>query len=196
MPTAFQFEAATHTYTVDGVRVPSVTQTLEAAGISDYSAVPADRLRYAQELGSAVHRATELYDRDELDYDSIAGTIVEPYLEGWVEFRRWTGFTPTFVERAGVAELAGARFGFTIDRVGTIKRQLYVLDIKTGAPSRSWGPQLAAYEHALFAHGGGHSLRAVVRLQPRPSLVPMTDKSDLDVFRAALALETWKQNHP
>jgi hypothetical protein len=195
----FGFDPATHAYTVDGVRVPSVTQVLEAVGISDFSSVPADRLAYAQNLGTAVHQATEAFDQDDLDFASVAGTVVEPYLEAWSKFRRDTGFTPRLIETRGVATVRGQLYGYCIDREGPLgpKAEPTVLDIKTGEPSRSWRIQLAAYEHSLFQRDGRHRRRVVVRLHAdgRWSSVTFSQPSDLDVWNWALALETWKQNN-
>lgn len=181
---------------MDGLRVPSVTQVLEAVGISDYSAVPSDRLTYAQNLGTAVHQATEAYDQDDLDFASVAGTVVEPYLEAWSKFRRDTWFIPRMVESRGVATTPGGRYGYCVDREGKLSWQPTVLDIKTGEPSSSWAIQLAAYEHALFRLDGQQRRRAVVRLLADGNfkIVDFTDTRDLDVWRWALALETWKQN--
>ena len=180
-----------------GLRVPSVTQVLEAVGISDYSAVPSDRLTYAQNLGTAVHQATEAYDQDDLDFASVAGTVVEPYVEAWSKFRRDMEFAPRLIESRGVAVTpTGPRYGYCVDREGDLDGAPAVLDIKTGEFSRSWGVQLAAYEEALFLRDGQRRRRTVVRLLADGNfkIVDFTDTRDMDVWRWALALETWKQN--
>lgn len=198
MAIAFQFDPARHVYTVDGVRVPSVTQVLEAVGISDFSMVPPDRLQYAQDLGTAVHAATEAYDQDDLDYGSIAGTVVEPYLEAWSKFRKETGFVPRLIEARGVARAGGQRYGYCLDREGDLSGRPTILDIKTGEPSRAWGPQLAAYEESQFLLDGQHRRRAVIRLRGDGNWqqVMESDPTDSHVWRWALGLATWKQLHP
>lgn len=192
----FEFDPAAHVYRVNGQPVPSVTQILEAAGITDYSAVPPDRLAYARELGTAVHTATEAYDQDDLDFESIQGTVVEQYLIQWRDFCRAAKFEPALIEHRGIGNLSGARYGFTVDRAGLMGGLPVVLDIKTGTRSRSWGIQLAAYEYALWQQDGRHRRRVVVQLDDESwKLHTMDGTSDLDIFRAALALETWKRNN-
>jgi len=201
MPIAFTFDPLEHRYAVDGVTVPSVTQVLEAVGVSDFSMVPYERLQYAKDLGTAVHQATEAYDQDDLEWESIAGTAVEPYLAGWIEFRKTTAFVPRLIEHRGVAEIDGQRYGWCLDREGELgarSRPPCVLDIKTGQPSRSWSIQLAAYELALFRQDGIHRRRVVVHLPGDGTFKTFSFIFPLDehVWRWALALECWKQNHP
>ena len=196
MPLPFEFDPERHAYTVDGVQVPSVTQCLEGVGVSDFSMVPYERLQYAKDLGTAVHQATEAYDQDDLDFASVGGTVVEPYLCGWNKFRKETGFIPRLIEHRGVADMNGQRYGFCIDREGDFRGRPTVIDIKTGAVSRSWAIQLAAYEMALFRQDGAHRARLVIKLdslggwRPVPFSAPMAE----DVWRWCLALETWKQS--
>jgi len=198
MEPRFQFDEATHTYTVDGVQVPSVTQILETVGISDFSGVPFERLQYAQDLGVAVHKATEAYDQDDLDWSSIEGSVVEPCLAAWIAFRKQTGFIPRLIERRGVAQVAGQRYGFCLDREGDLDGRATVLDIKTGEKSRAWPIQLSAYELALFLLDGQHRRRAAVRLHGDGefAVIQFMNTQDEHCWRWALGLETWKRLNP
>ena len=88
---AVDFDPATHTYTSEGRRVPSVTQCIDR--LNDYSMVPADLLERKRELGTAVHQATALYDQDDLDWGSVADEVY-PYLEAGSSFEMTPGSRP------------------------------------------------------------------------------------------------------
>ncbi|MDN7658479.1 hypothetical protein [Burkholderia cenocepacia] len=187
------FDEAEHTYTVAGRRVPSVTQIL--APLVDYSMVPRETLERGRQLGSAVHRMTELYDLDDLDMDSLADEL-RPYLTAWIKFRAETGFVPETIEKRMFHP--SLRFAGTPDRSGLISGRRAVIDIKK---MLTLGPviglQLAAYRE-LFAKNGtvvedryGLGLRADGTYR----LVPYTDKSDWPVFLSLLTLRNWKEKH-
>lgn len=55
------FQEETHTYYVDGVKVPSVTQMLKVRFGHKYDGVPADELKKAAVQGIELHRAVENY---------------------------------------------------------------------------------------------------------------------------------------
>ena len=78
------FDEVSHTYTAGGVVVPSVTQIL--APLNDLSFIGPEVLAYKRALGTAVHKATELYDLGELDESSVAD-VVRPYLDAWIRLR-------------------------------------------------------------------------------------------------------------
>ncbi len=143
------FDATTHTYTHNGVVVPSVTQVL---------ALVQDRRWFTEESawrGSAVHAACELDDEGDLD----EGTVLEEhrgYLDAWRSFKfaaapRFTAIEERFYSPLGYA---GTR-----DRRAIINGAQCVLDLKTGDPGRVCALQLAAY--ATFGER-----RFAVRLKP------------------------------
>lgn len=53
----------THTYLVDGMIVPSVTELISRKLGNKYKYVPENVLREAQAKGTAVHKAIEMYER-------------------------------------------------------------------------------------------------------------------------------------
>jgi hypothetical protein len=87
------FEPLTHTYTLDGVRLPSVTQVLQRAGLIDFSRIPAPILLSARDRGAAVHRALHYYNEGDLDA-AFQYEFPEywPYLEAWIKFLDESGF--------------------------------------------------------------------------------------------------------
>ena len=189
----FTFEAETHTYRVDGKVVPSVTTVL--APLVDYSKVPRAVLERARQLGSAVHRMTELYDLDDLDMDDLADEL-RPYLTAWIKFRAETGFVPETIEKR--LYHPALRFAGTPDRSGLINRRRAVIDIKK---MLYLGPviglQLAAYQE-LFEKNGTHvedRYALGLRADGTYRLQPYIDKSDWPVFLSLLTTRNWKEKH-
>lgn len=195
------FDQPSHTYTLDGARLPSVTQVLDQLG--SYAGIPEDVLARKAEIGDAVHLATEMHDRGELDEASVP-TEIAGYFEGWKRFRHDTGFKPQEIERR--VHSAKFRFAGTLDRTGTFTRvkgahinRPVLVDLKcTYRLMASVGPQTAAYAYALQESTGLQVRRRfAVRLvnDGTYQLEELKDPTDLSVFLAATTLYHWKQRH-
>ena len=87
------FDPITHTFRINGVPVPSVTQALKAADIID------DRFYTdeARERGIAVHAACHYLDEECLDWETVAPEIV-PYVEAYQRFKDESGSVPALIE--------------------------------------------------------------------------------------------------
>lgn len=114
------FNEPDHSYFLDGVRLPSVTQILQAEGFIDTRFYE----DYDRERGRIVHLATHYDDLGELDEDSLDPVIV-PYVEAWRSFKRESGF----IVEASEVSLASKTYGYcgTMDTrgrfpKGTLKR--------------------------------------------------------------------------
>ena len=59
----------THTYLYDGIVLPSITQLLEVKFGGKYDGIPKATLERAAELGTAVHKAIEDYERQGIETD-------------------------------------------------------------------------------------------------------------------------------
>ena len=177
--------------------VPGVTDILEDAGISDWSHVPDGQKHRAAELGTAVHAATVYDDEDDLDTDSLVPRVTAR-LAAWRAFRADYQFVPQRREH-----MMHSRFGFagTADAIGTTPRRpgaLVLVDIKTGAKTRSVGPQTAAYAHLLrVQHGEFVAARWAVYLHADETYTvdPLRKSRDWPVFLHALNLYIWKREH-
>ena len=100
---AQSFDEAEHAYHHNGVRLPSVTQILQAEGFIDMRFFDA----YSRERGRLVHLATHYDDMGELDEDTL-DPVIEPYLRAWRKFRQESGFT---VESSEVP-MVNIKYGF------------------------------------------------------------------------------------
>lgn len=140
------FDAANHTYSIDGRTVLSVTTILELAGVIDYSRLPRDVREFALARGSAVHLATQYDDQGVLVEESLDEAILG-YVQAWRRFRADTGWENLLIEHRGYSKHYD--YAGTLDRAGWFRDQcqdhLSVLDIKTGKAPGWVALQLAAY---------------------------------------------------
>lgn len=134
-------DEATHTYYLNGERVPSVTQIL--APFKDFSGVPPDVLKRKQEIGTATHFACELDATGELDEESVHPSIAG-YLEGFRKWRRDTG--AKIKETESYVHHPRLRYAGQLDLIAELQRQDWLADIKTAAEhSAVWRLQTAGY---------------------------------------------------
>ena len=133
-----EFEPITHTYRLDGVVIPSVTQILEATGISDYSMIPNATRNMALKRGSLVHEAIQFDIEGDLDWETLDPVLV-PYVEAARHFRADYGLGGGFVEFRGYNPKW--RFAGTLDyRPGDL-----LVDWKCGGAAPWVRTQTAAY---------------------------------------------------
>jgi len=201
------FDAKTHTYTLKGLPIPSVTQVI--AGTQDFLGVSEEVLEAARERGHRVHALTAMYDRGEVTLRVSASRTrkeevapeIQAYLSAWIQFRKDADLEPLVIEE--LLYSPRYRFAGTVDRVGLLQGSPVILDIKTAAsPGRlhpAVGLQLAAYQQA---YNEGHPPRKVasrlaVQLRPdgKYTLTQYVDKADFSVFLACLTLHNWRLRH-
>ena len=169
----------------NGAIIPGVTSILKAAGLIDATWFN----DYARDRGTLVHEACALYDRDDLDEQSLDPEL-EPYVRAWIKFRADSGFAPELVEHIVSNPLRG--YAGKLDVTGVMNGHKYVIDRKSGAVQAWAGIQLAAYEACLPCP---HK-RAAIELDSdgKYRLIEYTDRNDFNVFLSALALTNWKHN--
>jgi len=196
------FDAASHTYRLDGEVVPSVTQVLDAH--QDFSMIPPDVLERKRQLGEALHIAAAIEAQGgEIDEDSLDEQVI-PYLNGWRAFVAAYDYQPIHCERQVAHPLL--RYAGTLDDFGTMnvprdggpERMLVLIDKKATFAISPWvGPQTAAYLEALKAELKITEpvARFVVQLKPDGTFKPLelSDRMDWPVFCAALTVHNFKR---
>jgi hypothetical protein len=204
-PRVLAFEPVAHTYRVDGAPVPSVTQLLDDAGLTpDYSVVPPAVLQHARERGIHIDACCDLLDADDLDWRSVHPEAV-PYVEAWLAFREYEGFTPL----ASQVPLYHPVYGYagTADVVGVLPgaRPAIVERKATSKMAATYALQTAGYgqEGMWYAPPGGGVLAPVPWQRPMRlgvqlrrdgtyRLVPYDDPEDLAAFLGVVALGRWR----
>lgn len=180
------FDEQSHSYTLDGRVLPSVTTVIKDNGLGDdFAAVDAATLEHARQRGTAVHAALHYLDEGTLD-ETTVDPIVAPYVVAWQRFKAERGVLITEMEQ----RFADAVYGFagTVDRIAIIDGLITVIDVKTGSVTG------ANFQTAAYAHLAGltRPARMAVQLHPERripySVHPYGDLRDWRIFRAALEL--------
>ena len=186
----FDFDPDTHRYTLNGERLPSVTEVLEPEEQLD--GIPAEDLARGRERGHHVHVACALLCYNNLEWSKLDPLLV-PRVSAARKFLKETNFTILRVEHRmfdPTLKVAG-----TLDLFGVMNRFSWIIDWKSGMVSRTAGPQTAAYDN-LFrqSFGGRENKRGVVELHDDGSyrLRPQEDKRDYSIFKSCLNLHHWR----
>lgn len=196
-PVQVSFHEGGHTYeTETGVIIPSVTQLMKVLTDKAYAMINRDTLRAAAEFGTAVHACTEYYDLDDLDEDSVLDEW-KPCMDAYKSFV--ADHQPKYI--AIEQRLACEQWAGTIDRIGTIGDDLWIIDLKTTSAIHEFaGVQLAGYTLLWFINHPEENRpirRAVLQLRKDGSyrFKEFTDPMDFSCFSALLTLHKWEINH-
>lgn len=192
------FDPVDHVYALDGRPLwRSVTGVLKAAGLIDFSHVPAAMLEAARQRGTTVHEAIALHNEGDLAVDHFVQTFPEcaPYLRAWLHFRAARRFDPQFVEyRVASRQLD---LGGTIDVLGFLDGLPVLLDYATGDPAdvakdlqtagylrlaREWADEDPALAAFLTAHPAIRRYGVELRRDESFALTPYTDPADTRAF--------------
>ena len=138
-----EFDEPSHTYTLDGTVIPSVSQIIQAAG---YWGDGTFFKPGAAEKGTRIHKAIELLNLDQLDRSQIEGTGYVPYVEAYELWVKEFGPEILDVEVRMVGECEGVVYAGTVDLVAEVKGELCIIDLKTGRQyPKPYRAQLGAY---------------------------------------------------
>lgn len=186
------FTEENHEYKFDGIVVPSVTQVIKGAGLVNFDYVSKELLEEKADLGSKVHKTTELYDMGILDLDELHPTL-KAYLDGWINFKKDFGFTHTEIE----TEYYHPKYKFAgrLDRVGMINGKLSIVDIKSGAKHKSHSIQTAAYQLLYDFKPKKEQIKkryAVYLSETGYKVEEHTNVTDRNIFLAALTIFNYK----
>jgi len=178
-----------HIYSVDGQKMPGVSEIMDAAGIIDK--------RWYNERaclrGTYVHKAVELYHTTGLNLNSLDSEVA-PFFNGYMEFLKDSDFKPVIVEKLSYSPLY--MYCGTPDLIGYLNGELVLIDIKSGNIPKWAAIQTAAYKE-LFGNtieGKPITKRMALQLKAngRYNLKIYRSRLDLDVFLAALTVYNFK----
>lgn len=194
-----QFDEGLHRYTLAGAVIPSVTQVLKP--LYNFAGIDPAVLMAKAELGTAVHRACELLDNDDLDEDSEDGrAALEPiagYLAGYRKFK--ADKNPAVIENETRLFHPVHRYAGTIDRRFEFEGFIWDVDLKsTVAMSPIVGIQTAAYSEMFKANGyKAKARRSALQLFPdgKYKLWEFKDPGDFAVFLSLLTVQRFKERH-
>ena len=113
----------THTYRVDGLIVPSVTQLLKRKFGGKYDSIPTETLRKASERGTKIHKAIECYCRG---FDDGSKEV-----RNFKFLKKYYGFETVNNELPIVLKFGGKIYAGRLDLILKMNDELSVADIKT-----------------------------------------------------------------
>jgi len=180
------FDSETHTYWMDGVAVPSVTQVLKEMGLIDTSWYTPEDARF----GNFVHETTAMFDRGELDEDTL-DPMLRPYLDAWQSFLTAVSMDVIDIEQPVFNEVY--RFAGTPDRVVILDAIPTVIEIKTGATLPWHVLQTAGY--ALCCSRWVARTLVYLGADGKFRIGPPGNSSDGDIFLSFLACRNWCQRN-
>jgi hypothetical protein len=187
------FDEITHTYRYRGSIVPSVTQIIKGAGLSDYSRIDAGIMADAQERGRIVHYICELDDMGLLDEGTVDPSL-DGYLAAWRLARSCLELKVLEVERI----VYNAKVGYAgrADVVGEFDVGRFILDRKTGGMEAWHGVQLAAYAAGLNPPYDDLTLfSACLSSDGSYHIERHAFATNYQTFLAAFQVYKWKQKH-
>lgn len=114
-----------HTYELDGVQIPSVSEVTRFLSREVYGDVQQFRLDHAAARGTKIHKLTEALDKYgeiEADAESL------PYIKAYVKFRQEHDVEWEEIEKPRFHP--DGLYAGTVDRMGTIDGRRGILDIK------------------------------------------------------------------
>ncbi len=177
-----QFNAERHEYTVNGARVPSVTQILKAEGFTpNYGS----NAQAAAQRGTMVHALTVKIDKWQ---DTGTSTyLYQKYITAYIRFISAEMPQWTEIEERSYSDTWG--FAGTIDR----RTENQIWDIKTGKPTAANPLQLAGYA-LLYDDRSLERWNLYLHDDGTYDAVQHEDKKDFVVFTNALYNYAWKKH--
>lgn len=138
----FTFDKETHTYLLDGVKLPSVTEIISP--LSDFSGVNPDVLKRAGDYGTATHDMIKFWLDGDLDEDLLDAELKGPL----AAFKKWVYEQTSYVLfNHWVIEMPKYHARLKYAGTADIVTPTMLIDIKTRAYNPITDPlQLAAYE--------------------------------------------------
>ena len=156
------FDEATHTYKLDGVVIPSVTQVMKPLSDAYYGDVDTAILGMAAHRGHIVHTAIENLLKH--DIDDIPPEY-NGYLDAFKKFATEYPFEAVGIEMRTFHEIL--RYAGTVDLLCKLDGQLVLIDYKTSAKINEMltGVQLEAYGSALASQDIHVENKAILHLK-------------------------------
>lgn len=193
----FTFDRESHSYFLDGERLPSVTEILKVLG-DEYAGVPAHVLERKRQIGAAVDAAITLDINGELDEDSIHPDWCG-YFAGFRKFWRDEWLKPEHVvvlQKPGYC--SKRKYAGTPDVNLMLRGRASVVDWKcTFKLMPTVGPQTAGYALMQYGEDGLTIPRYALQLREDGNyrLHELKDRNDFTVFCAALTVYNWRKRH-
>lgn len=195
-----------HRYKLNGERIISLTQIIDAAGLINFDGVPIETLKAKAQFGSVVHDLCLWADKGELDLEDLDPfPIHRPRVLGWLDFVKDYDFEPdlTWCERPMAIKVNGCRYAMKLDRFGMTNQGYAVVEIKTSCDlPPAYNIQTAAQVIPFRNELRPVVKRLIVQLLEKPNAAgkfyfakECEDRMDEKVFLSALTTLQWRINN-
>lgn len=153
-----KFTEETHEYTLNGKRLPSVTEIMKFITDRKYETVTEKILDVAKEKGTQVHLACEVYNKT--GYIGIDKEY-KGYLDAYIKWIKENNIDREKIESEVITYNAILSYAGTVDMIYDKKT---VIDIKTcqDLDEKTTSVQTSAYIEALKLHGYDHIKEAYI----------------------------------
>jgi len=180
-----KFDSESHTYTLGGRTLPSVTGILKNAGLIDTRFYTDEaRLR-----GSYVHKAIHLYLIGKLDENTI-DPIIKPYFDAFLDWKWKCNVEVIQTEKIILHRALG--YAGALDLLVKMSERNWLLDVKSGSMSPWAAIQTAGYFMAENDVKPTDRAALLLKANGKWKFEPFTNPNDLRVFQAAVTLENFK----
>ena len=195
---SFSFNEAEHQGALDGVNIPSVTQILKAAGLTNFDFVDSGLLERNATFGKAGHLVIQYKCKGILDEASVDEAL-KPYIAGWDNFVEDFGYVFHKSEVRGFHPVY--RYTYGIDQLGEIAKGKYlgnaVGDIKFGITKPADHIQLAGYK---LAAGKEYKHIFILYLNPKyprgyKVLFATNNRSEQGTFLCCLSIFNYRKEN-
>lgn len=172
------FDPEKHEYSVDGEKVPSVSELLASLSAERYGAINAITIQEAARRGRIVHELCEAVDYGlELDDDEDAMEF-SPYVDAYCAFlieheAEWL-MSEEIVYNSRYKEEKMPVYAGTVDRFGVVDGHMAVVDIKTYSSLGTDEQMAASCQTALYRD-------AIISMGPMPE--PQTESEYDEVIK-------------
>lgn len=188
----FRFEEIDHAYFLGDRRLIGVSEVIQAGGLKNFAGIPKAVLEHARARGVAIHAACQFLDENDLDWATVRGTEIEPYVVAWQKFTQDTGIKFEEIEVAHYNAALG--IAGRPDRKGVLNGRRGLVDLKSYKPDSVTGVQLAGYremtfdeEEPIFRIGVGLDKKGKYKV------VNFGDRADRQVFLSCLEIAKRKR---
>jgi hypothetical protein len=182
-----QFDEASHIYTLNGKRLPSVTQVLSI--VENWDGIPPRALEKAKVRGNFIHKAVSLLLEENLDLSSVPAEYAGA-IDGMSNFLKLGEISPASYDC--IVHHAELGFAGSYDMLAYYENSLDLFEFKASDQvPKTAGPQAEAYKRCIVAAGLPVKNRYCVHLHAKHKLgfklFPLKDsQGDWNLFLSAL----------
>lgn len=178
------FFESNHSYEVDGLKLPSVSEIIRFISREIYANATQYQLDHAADRGTRVHRACENIDR----YGSCeADAEIEPYVMAYINFLK-TEKPEWLLIETSMCDLERGYAG-TIDRYGIIGGKHVIVDLKSNSAIKPVLVTAQLNGYAQLVRANGYIVDAIASLHlKKDGKFSFKERPFTDTFDACLTL--------